>query len=158
MYVKQVKRKCGIRGCKSTDCFAVSRSREVGNTVIVCKECLSLALGAITDIDPKTKSNIRMGENRAVPGLFFNAEALGKTPEEHMGEFENDCSEIEKTPNESVETEESETETEESPNGEDTAEDIHGELAVICRECGKTFDSVRGLQTHARYCKSQLKE
>ena len=79
MFVRQVKRKCGVRGCKSTDCFAISRTREVGNTVIICKSCLGKALGAIDEIDPKTKSNIPVADNTTVPSLFFNAKALGKT-------------------------------------------------------------------------------
>ena len=78
MFVRQVKRKCGVRGCKSTDCFAISRTREVGNTVIICKSCLGKALGAIDEIDPKTKSNIPAADNTTVPSLFFNAKALGK--------------------------------------------------------------------------------
>lgn len=77
MFVRQVKRKCGVRGCKSTDCFAISRTREVGNTVIICKSCLGKALGAIDEIDPKTKSNIPAVDNTSVPSLFFNAKALG---------------------------------------------------------------------------------
>ena len=79
MFVRQVKRKCSVRGCKSTDCFAISRTREVGNTVIICKSCLGKALGAIDEIDPKTKSNIPAVDNTTVPSLFFNAKALGKT-------------------------------------------------------------------------------
>ena len=79
MFVRQVKRKCSVRGCKSTDCFAISRTREVGNTVIICKSCLGKALGAIDEIDPKTKSNIPVADNTTVPSLFFNAKALGKT-------------------------------------------------------------------------------
>ena len=75
MFVRQVKRKCGVRGCKSTDCFAISRTREVGNTVIICKSCLGKALGAIDEIDPKTKSNIPVVENTSAPSLFFNAGA-----------------------------------------------------------------------------------
>ncbi len=47
MYVRRVKRKCGIRGCKNTDCFAVSRAREIGNTVIICRDCLAGALGEL---------------------------------------------------------------------------------------------------------------
>ena len=77
MFVRQVKRKCGVRGCKNTDCFAISRTREVGNTVIICKSCLGKALGAIDEIDPKTKSNIPAVDNTSIPSLFFNAKALG---------------------------------------------------------------------------------
>ena len=39
MYLRKVKRKCSIRGCKNTDCFSVSKSRESGNSVIICASC-----------------------------------------------------------------------------------------------------------------------
>lgn len=77
MFIRQVKRKCNVRGCKNTDCFAIARSREVGNTIIICKSCLEEGLGAIDEIDPETKSNIPAIDNTPAPSLFFNAEALG---------------------------------------------------------------------------------
>lgn len=76
MFVKKVKRKCNVRGCKSTDCFAISRVREVGNTVIICKSCLGKALGAVDEVNPETKSNIPVN-NAPAPALFYNAQALG---------------------------------------------------------------------------------
>ena len=76
MFVKKVKRKCSVRGCKNTDCFAISRTREVGNTVIICKSCLGKALGAIDEVNPETKSNIPVN-NAPIPTLFYNAQALG---------------------------------------------------------------------------------
>ena len=76
MFVRQVKRKCSVRGCKNTECFAVSRTREVGNTIIVCKSCLEEALGAIDEMDPKTKSNIPALDNTLAPPLFFNKKAF----------------------------------------------------------------------------------
>ena len=51
MYIRRVKRKCGIRGCRNTDCFAISRAREIGNTVIMCSECLKDALAEIDALD-----------------------------------------------------------------------------------------------------------
>lgn len=80
MYVKQVKKKCSVRGCKNIDCFAVSRTREVGNTVIICKDCLQTAISAIGEINPKTKSNIPSVDFGATPPpLFFNLKASGET-------------------------------------------------------------------------------
>lgn len=49
MNFKQVKRKCGVRGCKNTVSFHISRTREIGNSVIICKECLQEALTAISE-------------------------------------------------------------------------------------------------------------
>lgn len=72
MYVRQVRRKCSVRGCRCTDSFAVSLTREAGNTVIICKNCLEKALKAIGEIDPKTKSNIPKASGKEAPPLFFN--------------------------------------------------------------------------------------
>ncbi len=47
MYVKKIKRICGVRGCKNTDVFALSKTREMGNSVIICKDCLKDALASI---------------------------------------------------------------------------------------------------------------
>lgn len=47
MYAKKIKRKCGVRGCKNTETYAISKSREMGNSIIVCKECMLEALAEI---------------------------------------------------------------------------------------------------------------
>lgn len=72
MYIKCVKRKCNVRGCKNTDCFAISRGREVGNTVIICKSCLSDALDSIDKLAPGEKTNIPKQVTAPPPPLFFN--------------------------------------------------------------------------------------
>lgn len=140
MFVRQVKRKCGVRGCKSTDCFAISRTREVGNTVIICKSCLGKALGAIDEIDPKTKSNIPAVDNTAVPSLFFNAKALGKT--DVKDGLTADVVTVDENP----------TLTPENTQGENGNADV---TEFKCPICGKPFDSEKGLKTHLRYCKPQ---
>lgn len=158
MFVRQVKRKCGVRGCKSTDCFAISRTREVGNTVIICKSCLGKALGAIDEIDPKTKSNIPALDNTAAPSLFFNAGALGKTGANN-GLTADTAAACE---NPTVSEEQTELRTggdgacvaDNIADGEETtpSEDI---AEFKCPVCGKTFDSEKGLKAHKRYCKKE---
>ena len=49
MYVKKIKRKCGVRGCKNTVTYAISKTREMGNSIIACKECLMEALAQIEE-------------------------------------------------------------------------------------------------------------
>ena len=49
MYVKKIKRKCGVRGCKNTESYAISKTREMGNSIIACKECLVEALAQIEE-------------------------------------------------------------------------------------------------------------
>lgn len=48
MFVKRFKRKCDVRGCKNTaDVFLISKRREMGNTIAICKECLKEAQASI---------------------------------------------------------------------------------------------------------------
>lgn len=47
MNVKKIKRICGVRGCKNTEVFAISKSKDMGNSVIACKDCLKEALASI---------------------------------------------------------------------------------------------------------------
>jgi hypothetical protein len=49
MYVKKIKRKCDVRGCKCTETYSISKSREMGNSIIACKECLMDALAQIEE-------------------------------------------------------------------------------------------------------------
>lgn len=79
MYVKRVRRKCSVRACRRTDSFALSKSREFGNSIIVCRDCLEAALKAIAGMNPAAGTNAPKRELKAVPPLFFNAEALGLT-------------------------------------------------------------------------------
>ena len=48
-YVKKIKRKCGVRGCKNTETYAISKSREAGNSIMVCRDCLVEALKTIEE-------------------------------------------------------------------------------------------------------------
>lgn len=166
MYVRQVKRKCNVRGCKNTECFAISQTREVGNTVIICKSCLSSALESLDEINPKTKSNIPVIENKAVPSLFFNAEAMGQSEVKDDLTADADIAEENSTASEQTEPEERLEEDEQSEDGQskDVMPDVGDETdefndeVFMCPNCAKTFDSIRGLQTHTRYCKPHIEE
>ena len=47
MFVKKFKRKCDVRGCKNTaDVFLISKRREMGNTIAMCRDCMKEALKA----------------------------------------------------------------------------------------------------------------
>ena len=65
MNVKKVRRKCNVRGCKNTESYAVSRTREFGNSIIVCKSCLASALGAIDATEPKKVEEVINTEAKA---------------------------------------------------------------------------------------------
>lgn len=47
MFVKRFKRKCDVRGCKNTtDVFLISKRREMGNTIAMCRDCMKEALSS----------------------------------------------------------------------------------------------------------------
>lgn len=142
MFIKQVTRKCSVRGCKNTDCFAISRTREIGNTVIICKSCLGKALGAVDEIDPETKSNIPVPDNTAAPPLFFNDAALG---------VKADAVNVTEQPPEAA----PENKEPEQTDGEPTPPAADGATGFVCPTCNKEFANERGLKTHLRYCKPQ---
>ncbi len=73
MYVKKLKRKCGVRGCKNTDTYAISLRKEAGNSIIACKSCLAEALKEIRAIDKKQPVKKKTAE--APPSLFFHVNA-----------------------------------------------------------------------------------
>jgi hypothetical protein len=76
MYVKKIKRKCGVRGCKNTVSYAISKSREMGNSIIACKECLLEALAVIEE------------QNKPVTENFPEAEAVDETVSDASAEEE----------------------------------------------------------------------
>ena len=68
MYVKKIKRICSVRGCKNTDVFAISKSRDMGNSVIICKDCLKDALASIDNyVEP-----VKVKKERT--SLFYHPE------------------------------------------------------------------------------------
>lgn len=73
MYIKRIKRKCGVRGCKNTDVFALSKSREMGNSVIICKDCLKDALTSTDNYVEPIKVK------REVTSLFYHPELANVT-------------------------------------------------------------------------------
>lgn len=54
MYVKKLRRKCNVRGCKNTVSYATSKTREMGNSVIICTDCLKATLEAIEESENLT--------------------------------------------------------------------------------------------------------
>ena len=129
-----------MRGCKNTDCFAISRNREVGNTVIICKSCLSEALGDIGEIGPEAKSNIPDRVKTAAPVLFFNAQATGRAAEATGKEAElSSCA--------ALCAPEAEAGNNEAGRGTDES--------YICEHCGKECASSIGLISHMKACKKK---
>lgn len=70
MVVKKVRRRCGVRNCKHTECYAISKTREAGNSVIICKDCLEEALQRINGAPAEDKEP----RKTEIPPLFFNTQ------------------------------------------------------------------------------------
>lgn len=127
MYVKKLKRKCSVRGCKCTDTFAISLTREIGGSVIICKSCLGKALGAIDDIKPEPEV---ITSHTEAPPLFFNHKARKAEP---------------------VAAEEPEVVEEPTPEAEATEDEAitpEAESEFVCPHCGQVCKSELGLQKH----------
>ena len=140
MYVKKLRRKCGVRGCKNIDTYSVSLSREAGNTVIICKSCLGKALGAIDDVVEDKSARVSHTE---APALFFNSRLASGAPAEAVEEVIDDEVEVveeasaeavEEAPVEAVE----EAPVEAQPEG------------FVCPHCGQVCKSEQGMQAHIR--------
>lgn len=79
IFAKRVRKKCEVRGCRNLDSFAISKSREAGNSIIICKECLGGGLDAVKALGdaPKVKKISAGGP----PPLFFGDVLRGEKKE-----------------------------------------------------------------------------
>ena len=62
MNIRKIKRQCMMRGCKNTDTYAISKTREFGG-VILCKECLKSALNMINVQENPKEKELQKGKN-----------------------------------------------------------------------------------------------
>ena len=138
MYVKKLKRKCSVRGCKNTDTFAISLTREVGNTVIICKSCLGKALGAIDDIQPEPE--VRVSHTEA-PALFFNNAVRKDVAEEPEALAPQE-------PQQEPPADDGSGAPTESGTSDATATPPAETSAIVCPHCGQVCKSELGLQKH----------
>lgn len=70
MYARKVRRKCDVRGCRNIDCFAISKSREPGNSIIICKSCLIEGAEAVEKVGSETV--LKKVTASEPPPLFFS--------------------------------------------------------------------------------------
>lgn len=62
MNVKKAHRKCMVRGCKETkEVFALSITREMGNSVMMCRKCLEDGLSAVQALTGGSKTQSTPG-------------------------------------------------------------------------------------------------
>ncbi|NLB82447.1 MAG: hypothetical protein GX800_12750 [Clostridiaceae bacterium] len=77
MYAKRLKRKCMVRGCKNTDTYSISHTRESGNSVIICIDCL---IGGIKSAKKAEKSPKVEYVPTKPPELFFGTAIAAPAP------------------------------------------------------------------------------
>lgn len=130
MYVKKLRRKCGVRGCRKIETFAISRTREAGNSVIICRDCLEEALKAIDSLAPNERDNRKNNTSQKAPALFFNTAAHRITEK------------VEET----------------KPVSDTTEVETLKENLYVCLECGRSFETEKGLKMHLKTCKGKNKE
>jgi hypothetical protein len=143
MYVKRLRRKCGVRGCRNIDTFSISLSREAGNTVNICASCLGKAFGAIDDVPEAVDRRTLRTE---APALFFNSriapveEPAEETPAEEAVAVTEEVIDNE----EAVDVEEPVEEAVEEPE----LPDEDDELVYVCPYCDLVCKTEQGLQRH----------
>ena len=74
--IKQIKRTCSVRGCKNKVSFNLTRIREFGNSVLICRECLEDALDAI---DKLAENNDDESTANDPIQINYTCEQCGKT-------------------------------------------------------------------------------
>ena len=88
MYVKKLKRKCGVKGCKNTESYAISKSREMGNSIIACKECLVEALATIEEQNKPIKEVKPVSTSLTEASKLFDTELIKDATETLVEELE----------------------------------------------------------------------
>lgn len=87
MHTKRLKRKCSVRGCKNTASYVISRTRELGHSVILCRECLEQALNAIKVLESEENAALVNTSGFSCPncGKLYKTEAGLKNHLERCG-------------------------------------------------------------------------
>lgn len=147
MYIRQVKKKCGVRGCANTETFAIAKTRsEIGN-IYICASCLAEALSGVDEARKAHAERQKLIANSKPPALFFSAvpkaEVLAAVEEESEA-VDEVADEAEKA----VDEENSDAEPEEAEGGEEDEEVLSENL--VCEICGKEFKTQRGLKAHMK--------
>ena len=62
MNIKKIRRKCMVRGCSNKDTYTVSKNREMGNSVIICRDCAEKILHEIQQSEDQTLATMTAPE------------------------------------------------------------------------------------------------
>ena len=126
IYARKLKKKCMVRGCSNIESFALSRSgSEIGN-VFICASCMAEGLSNVDECrrEYEAREARKLESPSAPPPLFYHPPVINIIPvvEEATEEATEEAQEEQK---------------------KDTSK-------FICVECGKEFDTLKGLNMHAK--------
>lgn len=173
IYAKKIKKKCMIRGCGNTETFALSRSGSEFGNVFICASCLAEGLSQVDearkDFDEKEKMKASKPLSAPAP-LFYHPEKVVKVVQEEpvkvaeviVEEVTEEISEAEKDIKvesvdevvDKVDKSVDEASDEVSTAVDEVTDDIERDskkkaTGFICVECGREFDTLKGLNMHA---------
>jgi hypothetical protein len=166
--VRKIKKQCDVRNCKNTDCFAISRSRESGKSIIICGECANEIGPAVVEF---LESYVEP-EKAAPEPLFFSAgvaEEVEITEDDNNDNDDNGSANGDeggegKSGTDNGGNNGSEGDTglniennsgEGIENSDTNSEDGNAEGELKCKYCGKVCASKLGLGSHERSCKAK---
>ena len=88
MYVKRLRRRCGVRGCKNMLTYTISHRKESGNSVIICRKCITDAAKEIDKYEKETPKIFRTSSDTV--DLFYHPELTKTTEKILLGNNESD--------------------------------------------------------------------
>lgn len=86
MNIRHVKRKCLVRGCNNIGSYNISRRREMGVGIMICKQCLSEALAAVIGAEQGETEAVVLGRILAAAQKPEETPAPEPEPEEAPAE------------------------------------------------------------------------
>lgn len=85
--IKKAKHKCMVRGCRNTEnVFSISRTREMGHTVLICTECLNLIAASSEKFKVEHAEPVKVEK----PSPFYHADSPApgqQEPEKHICQY-----------------------------------------------------------------------
>lgn len=152
MYIKKLKRICDVRGCRCTESYAISLSREVGNSVIICRSCAEKALEAMRNAPEKEAKPVRVVT--AAPLFYHPTAAVDETVDETVAKIEKTVAASPDLLQQPCDGEADNDGTQTlDPDAEEEEETDPGATAYVCKQCYRGFKTERGLKNHQRHCK-----
>ena len=158
IYAKKLKKKCMVRGCGNTETFALSRSGSEFGNVFICASCLAEGLSQVDEArkDFEEKEKKKASKPSSPAPLFYHPENhVTKTIEQSPEPIENVA--VDEAVDEVVDEADKsvdEASDEVSTAVDEVTDDIERDskkkaTGFICVECGREFDTLKGLNMHA---------